>query len=301
MSERAVRYTIYTDGGADPNPGPGGWGAVVLEEGGATREMSGSAPEATNNRMELTAALEVLRSLPDGASVDLHTDSTYLRNGITQWMPNWIRRGWQRKGGALANVDLWQALAVETRRHAIRWHWVKGHAGNRHNERADALASAAIPGRVPVKDVADPAGPDPDVEVFLTVSCDRGRGAWAAIVRTRDGAEEVLDDARRGTTAPQLEVLGAGAVLASLQDPGVVAIHTPSDYLRNGATRWIHGWKRGGWRTKSGQPVKNRAAWEALDLQLRRHRVQWPVDKSGRPDEAKALDQHLRRRLEGAG
>lgn len=137
--------TIYTDGSCQGNPGPGGW-AAILKYGKHEREISGGEKDTTNNRMELRAALEALRALTEPCRVTLYTDSEYLKKGITLWMPNWKRRNWRRKGGKLANVDLWMKLDEEIQRHEIHWRWVRGHAGNVMNERVDKLAKAGIPG-----------------------------------------------------------------------------------------------------------------------------------------------------------
>ena len=136
--------TIYTDGACDPNPGLGGWGAIVIERGKETI-LKGHERESTNNRMELTAALQAIRSVSGKSKkVVIYTDSQYLKNGIEEWMPNWIARNWRRKGGKLANVELWQELAKEIENHTITWKWVRGHAGHRYNERVDRIAKAAI-------------------------------------------------------------------------------------------------------------------------------------------------------------
>jgi ribonuclease HI len=135
--------TIYTDGSCDPNPGPGGW-AALLRYASHEKVLSGSAPHTTNNRMELTAAVEALKTLNRPCQVDFHTDSEYLKRGITEWLPNWRARNWRRKGGALANVDMWKALDAAMQPHHIHWHWVRAHAGNRDNERVDRLAKQAI-------------------------------------------------------------------------------------------------------------------------------------------------------------
>jgi ribonuclease HI len=134
---------IFTDGGCDPNPGVGGW-AAILQCGDSLKELSGGHPATTNNRMELTAAVEALSALSKPCTVILHTDSEYLKKGITEWMPGWKRKNWKRKGGVLKNVDLWQQLDALTEGHEIRWEWVPGHAGVELNERCDELASAAI-------------------------------------------------------------------------------------------------------------------------------------------------------------
>jgi ribonuclease HI len=142
MSERSVQ--IYTDGACRGNPGPGGWGAVLIS-GDREKELNGAEPLTTNNRMELTAAIEALAALRRECRVDLHTDSQYLRNGITEWIHQWKRRGWRTADRKpVKNVDLWQALESELARHSVAWHWVRGHSGDPGNERADRLANAAI-------------------------------------------------------------------------------------------------------------------------------------------------------------
>jgi len=144
MKPTKPNVTIYTDGACLNNPGPGGWGAI-LRYGKHERVISGGEKDTTNNRMELRAALEALRALTDSCNVTLFTDSKYLKKGVTEWMPNWKRRNWRRKGGKLANVDLWMKLDEEISRHEIHWHWVPGHSGNVMNERVDRLAKRAIP------------------------------------------------------------------------------------------------------------------------------------------------------------
>ncbi len=145
MTQEKPAVTIYTDGSCQGNPGPGGWG-VILRFGRHEREISGGEKDTTNNRMELRAALEALRALTEPCRVMLYTDSEYLKKGITLWMPNWKRRNWRRKGGKLANVDLWMKLDEEMARHDVHWRWVKAHAGNTLNERVDRLAREATPG-----------------------------------------------------------------------------------------------------------------------------------------------------------
>jgi len=139
-----AKITIYSDGSCEPNPGPGGW-AALLQSGNREKELHGSEFNTTNNRMELTAALRALEQLKRASRVDFYTDSEYLRKGITEWMPRWKERNWCRKGGALANVDLWQALDKVIQSHKITWHWVRGHTGNPGNERVDQLARQSIP------------------------------------------------------------------------------------------------------------------------------------------------------------
>ncbi len=135
---------IYTDGACRGNPGPGGWG-VLLIAGAHRKTMHGGEPETTNNRMELTAAIQALNALKGSESVVLHTDSKYVMDGIRSWLPNWKKRGWKTAAKKpVKNKDLWQALDKAASRHDIRWVWVKGHDGNPGNEEADALANLGI-------------------------------------------------------------------------------------------------------------------------------------------------------------
>lgn len=142
--EKPAHIMIYSDGACDPNPGPGGW-AVLMKSGGHEKVLTGSERQTTNNRMELTAAVNALKSLNRPCMIDFYTDSEYLKRGITEWISAWRKRNWTRKGGALANVDLWQALDAAMKPHSISWHWVRGHAGHPQNERVDRLARQAVP------------------------------------------------------------------------------------------------------------------------------------------------------------
>jgi len=138
------RVTIHTDGACSGNPGPGGYGAI-LQWGDHTREVKGGEPHTTNNRMELMAAIMALESLKRPCTVDIHTDSQYLRNGIMTWINGWKRNGWKTADRKpVKNVDLWQRLDDALSHHTVRWHWVRGHAGHDLNERADELARQAI-------------------------------------------------------------------------------------------------------------------------------------------------------------
>jgi ribonuclease HI len=135
---------IFTDGACSGNPGPGGWGAILRWDG-QERELSGGEAATTNNRMELTAAIEALRALKRAVRVDLHTDSTYVKDGITKWIHGWKAKGWKTASKKpVKNQDLWRALDEALADHEVEWHWVKGHSGHPENERADALARAAL-------------------------------------------------------------------------------------------------------------------------------------------------------------
>lgn len=142
MSDAPV-IKIYSDGACWGNPGPGGWAAILITPG-HSKEINGAERQTTNNRMEITAALQALKALNKPSVVQIYTDSSYLVNAATAWLPGWKARGWKRKDGVLLNADLWKDLDYEMAKHQVKWTWVKGHAGNRYNERADELANEAI-------------------------------------------------------------------------------------------------------------------------------------------------------------
>ena len=136
----AKRVDIWTDGACSGNPGPGGWGAL-LRYNAHEKELKGGEPETTNNRMELLAAIRALNELKGPCEVHLHTDSQYVRGGVTQWMHNWKKNGWKTANKKpVKNAELWQELDDARKRHDVKWHWVKGHSGHPENEKADELA-----------------------------------------------------------------------------------------------------------------------------------------------------------------
>jgi ribonuclease HI len=138
------KVIIHTDGACSGNPGPGGWGAV-LQYNGTVKELKGGEPLTTNNRMELTAAISALNALKRKCEVELHTDSTYVKDGLTKWIFGWKKNGWRTADKKpVKNVELWQALDEAVQRHVIDWRWVKGHAGDEFNERADQLANEGM-------------------------------------------------------------------------------------------------------------------------------------------------------------
>jgi ribonuclease HI len=139
------KIEIFSDGACKGNPGPGGWGAL-LRYGDVEKPLFGGEKDTTNNRMELMAAIEGLKSLKEICEVDLTTDSQYVRKGITEWIQNWKKNGWKTAARKpVKNADLWQALDEQVARHTVKWHWVKGHSGHRENEIADELANKGIP------------------------------------------------------------------------------------------------------------------------------------------------------------
>ena len=279
---------IYTDGGCNPNPGPGGWGAVILREGAANVELCGGEPETTNNRMELTAAHSALASLADPHRVDLYTDSRYLRQGVVEWLPAWQANHWRNSAkGEVKNRDLWTQLARQLARHRVSWHWTKGHAGNQWNERADALASACI---------AKPPLPLDDqtaVHLFCAAAYvgKTRQGGWAILLRYRSRTK-TLSGTVRNTSANRMHIQSAIEGLRAITRPLPIHLYTTSDYLKNGATLWYPNWVARNWMTRDGKQVSHREQWEALAELLARYQVTLHVlSRDDMPDEMKQAKQ----------
>ncbi len=297
MPETRPHIDIYTDGGCSPNPGPGGWAAVLIHPQ-RTRELSGGEPDTTNNRMELTAAVRALEALNQPCEIDFYTDSEYLRRGITEWLPGWIANGWRRgkspDAPPVANADLWQAIAAATRRHAIQWHWVKGHAGNEHNERADELASAAIPRPEASADSAA-------TQVYLRIAGGETGSAhgWAAAILR--GEEATTVQGHSPADSPNHFALKAAiAVLNQLDPAEPVQFFTNNSYLYDGITTWVNGWRRKGW----AKPDKFRDSWQTLDRLNQARQIQWirfdnqnaPEPFAGLKEPAEAAREQARQR-----
>lgn len=265
------KVIIYSDGGSDPNPGIGGW-AAILRFGEHEKVLTGNDPEATNNRMELTAAIRALEALKRPCDIDFYTDSEYLRKGITEWIDGWAASGWKKKGKSIQNVDLWQALWPLVKTHEIEWHWVKGHSGNEFNERVDKLARDArleiTPG-----DVIDQNVP----RLYLRSSCkgNPGPGGWGAVLE--EGSEtEQASGSEPQTTNNRMEITAAIEGLLLLPPNSEVQIFTTSDYLYQGITQWIRNWRKRNWMKKDGeQPVANSDLWQALDKLAENYTIRW--------------------------
>jgi len=275
MSDTKRHVTIYTDGGCKPNPGPGGWGALLLFPD-SERELSGYAEQTTNNQMELTAAIAALEALPQRSHVELYTDSTYLKNGITRWIANWKRKDWRTASGSpVKNQDLWQRLSDAIDRHEIKWRWVRGHAGNEYNERVDRLATAAraeITGEAiePEKGTAEQRT---DIAAYLNGYYVKGErvSGWGAVI-VEKGEAQSFGGAVNGHSDNHVRLLGAIALLQQLTDYDALDIYTDSEYIQKGVTQWVSGWIKTGWKTRSGSPVKYQELWKQLH-QLNQQRI----------------------------
>jgi ribonuclease HI len=265
--------TIYTDGGASPNPGPGGWAAILLHPQQDPQELSGADKHTTNNQMELTAAIEALQRLDVPHHINFYTDSQYLRSGITTWLPNWEARGWQTsQKQKVKNQDLWQKLAGLVKQHQIDWHWTKGHAGNKWNERADQLASAAIP----KPDL--PLDNQEAIHVFTGASYlgKTKQGGWSVLLRYRD-TEKTLTGHEVDTSPNRMHLVAAIKGLEALKKSFPVHLYTPSSYLKDGVTQWTPQWQRRNWQTKEGKPVSNQDLWERLAQLTSGYQIEWHV------------------------
>lgn len=281
MTNNLPPITIYTDGACDPNPGPGGWAAILLPPSGKPQELCGAETRTSNNQMELRAVIEALDVLPQPHRVTLYTDSQYLRQGITEWLPQWQARGWRTAAKQpVKNQALWQALEAAVGRHQIEWRWVKGHAGHKWNERADELARSMLPKRsLPLDD-------DAAIHIFAAASYlgKEKRGGWGVVLRYRDHTKMLSGDAGN-TSANRMHLTAAIEGLRAVKQPRPIHFYTGADYLRDGITRWISGWQRRGWQTKSGKPVSNQDLWQKLLDVSAGYQIQWHlVAKNDAPE-----------------
>lgn len=261
---------IYADGGADPNPGIGGW-AAVLRYGTREKVLTGNEPQTTNNRMELTAAINALAALNRPSQVAFYTDSEYVRKGITEYIEKWAANNWMVKKKPVANADLWPQLLELAKKHEIEWHWVKGHAGNELNERVDQLAREARLVITPIEEIAADVA-----RLYLRASCkgNPGTGGWGVVLETEDETQEASGTAEK-TTNNRMEMTAAIEGLRLVSPGNPVQVFTTSDYLYQGVTKWIHGWRQRNWHKKDSQPVVNADLWQALDVLTKERMVRW--------------------------
>jgi ribonuclease HI len=281
MSDPLPHISIYTDGGADPNPGPGGWAAILLHPE-KKKELSGGDPDTTNNRMELTAAIKALEALKDPCRIDFYTDSEYLRKGITEWIDGWKAHGWQSGKKPIKNVDLWKRLDALRQNHDIEWQWVKGHAGNEYNERADQLASAAIPREV--------MQVDPDaVQIYLRIAGPakgtQGTCGWAAGLLSAE-VPEIIQGAHRDTTVNGFTLYAVLQILEQIRPEDTVQFFTNNSYLFDGITKWVNGWRKGGWV----KPEKFKSEWQQLDQLNQSREIKWVRHRDDLPEAFANLD-----------
>lgn len=265
------KVVIYSDGGADPNPGIGGW-AAVLRFGDHEKVLTGHDPATTNNRMELQAAVAALSTLKRPCQVEFHTDSEYLRRGITEWIERWAAKGWQTsQRKPVLNDDLWRQLLALSKQHEIDWQWVRGHTGDPLNERVDALARQA---RLEIAPAAESSANVP--QLYLRSSCqgNPGPGGWGVVMIHGDETAEWSGSAAH-TTNNRMELTAAVEGLRHLPPGSHAQLFTTSDYLFQGATLWLRGWRRREWRKKDGRPIANADLWQELYRLQAEYKVTW--------------------------
>lgn len=282
---------IYTDGGADPNPGYGGW-AAVLQFGQHEKVLTGHAPNVTNNRMELQAALSALQTLKRPCRVQFYTDSQYLQRGITEWMDGWAANHWRKdkgQGDLIPNADLWQNLRQETARHDIQWQWVRGHAGNEMNERVDQLATAA---RLEITPQTELNETMPSLYVRGSCLGNPGPGGWGVVLEeSAAGDTTQFSGWEPKTSNNRMELMAVWAGLQEVDAHTAVQIVTVSDYVFQGATQWIKGWRKRNWQKKGGQPIANADLWQALDGRVQNGQVIRWLNAKSLPDLPPALEE----------
>lgn len=266
-----MNVVIYSDGGSDPNPGIGGW-AAVLKYGEHEKVLTGNDPATTNNRMELQAAISALEALKRLSSIEFHTDSQYLRQGITQHIEKWAANNWILKGGKpVSNADLWQKLWPLVKKHEIEWNWVKGHAGNPLNEKVDQLARQARLEITPAAQIDENAP-----KLYIRSSCkgNPGPGGWGVVLEEA-GETEQSSGSNPQTTNNRMEIQAAIEGILMLSPESGVQLFTTSDYVFQGATKWIQGWRRRQWVKGDGKPVANSDLWQALDQLMKNYNIHW--------------------------
>jgi ribonuclease HI len=263
--------TIYTDGACDPNPGPGGWAAVLLRDGAEPKELCGAAEGTTNNQMELRAALEALQALPEPHRVLLVSDSQYLCRGFSDWFPQWRQTGYVPDDrGGLPNWELWRGLQAEAARHEVEARWVRGHGGDRWNARVDVLARSMLP--APPLPLADP-----DAAHLFTGAWgqkEAGVGGWAVLLNYRQASKPLAGRVPEGQLT-RLHLRAAVQGLRALTRVLPVHLYTTSGFVRDAATRWLSGWPQRDWQTVDGRPVQNRDLWEELLAAAAPYRVRY--------------------------
>jgi len=283
---------IYTDGACKSNPGPGGWGAVILHPDQLPLTINGGEINTTNNSMELMAVIKALENIQtNNNDIILYTDSKYIQNGITKWITNWKKNNWQSSQDTpVKNQSLWKRLDENAKKQNIQWEWVKGHAGNQWNEKADQLAREAIPKsdssdspkneKLPLEDTNA-------IHIFTGVafSTKSKQGTWAAYLRYKNHTKHI-SGTMENTSSNQMHILSATGGLQLIKKQYHIHMYTLSDYLKDGASIWINNWHRNDWTTKEGTPVKHKDLWIKLQNLTKLYKISWHlVSKQSLPEE----------------
>ena len=289
---------VYTDGACNPNPGPGGWGVVILYPDKKNKvELNGGEIDTTNNQMELMAAIKGLETFKDSHNnIVLYTDSKYIRKGITQWIDLWKKNGWQTsEKTCVKNKSLWTQLDEANKKHKIQWKWVKGHAGNRWNERADELARKGIPKGLNALPLEDQNA----IHIFtgIAFSTKKKIGAWASYLRFKTHTKNICGTIEN-TTSNRMHIISAIQGLQLIKKQYPIHIYTVSDYLKDGASLWMFNWQKNNWQTKEGNSVKHKDLWSTLIQQTEPYDISWHlVSKRHFPEEMKLVKEIAQKSL----
>ena len=278
--KQMTKITLYTDGACSGNPGTGGWAAILVaydEAGKPLKEMelSGGEAETTNNRMEMLAVIEGLKSLTRASEVRIVSDSQYVINTMT--------KGWKRK----ANQDLWREMDAAVQPHTITWEYIKGHAGHEYNERADKLA---------VKASRQFGGKADDISassaaVYIALKLTGKHGKWGTVIVTEQG-ETIRGDWLDNMTENRLALVAVLDAVQALPPKTEATIYIDNGYVRDGMSKWIHGWRKRKWRKADNQPIVHDDLWKRLDNVMRGHRLTLQaLDGSVHSDQARLLAQ----------
>jgi ribonuclease HI len=261
----------------------------LLPNGHKPKELSGGEEKTTNNRMELTAAIEALSALTKSHQIEVFTGSKYLERGIKEWLPRCQNRNWQTtENTPVKNQDLWEALSVKIKHHDVKWRWLRGHDANKWNERADALARSAV------QKVSLPLKDNKSIHIFTAISFKKktNRGGWSVIFRFKNNMKVICGDVPH-TTGNRMHLQAAIEGLAAIKRPLPISLYTYSGYLKDGATNWVKHWSKRNWQTKEGNPVRHRDLWVKLCSFAQKYEIQWHVVSKTKPpcemQEAKLL------------
>jgi len=290
-TQSTKKIRVYTDGACKPNPGPGGWGAVIVYPDKKNMEMSGGDIDTTNNRMELMAAIKALDELNKDSDIILFTDSQYIRKGITKWVNIWKVKNWKTiEGTDVKNMDLWKELIAKAGLHKINWKWIKGHAGHKYNERADELARKA---RKNVESTPLPLDDKNAIHIFTAVSYSTKtkNGAWVACLSYQQ-YEKCINGFEKNSSGNRMHIISAIQGLEQIKKNYPVHIYTVSDYLKDGASKWILKWANKNWQTIEGEKVKHKDLWIKLQKISQKYKISWHlVSKKNFPEQmSKAKD-----------
>lgn len=279
-------YKVYSDGACKGNPGPGGWGAVVVDSNGVRQEFYGGEMDTTNQRMELRAAYEAIKHTPVGADVEICTDSKYAINCMTQWVYGWVKKDWKSANGDVKHQDILKPMYDLIRTRNVEWTWVKGHSGHIENERCDALANMGV------SSLGIAQAPKANSAVIgadaLTLGDDTWHvytdggyrssssiGGWGVVVRAPDGTTKEYFGSDKNVSNNKMELMAAIMGLQAIPKGANAVLYSDSQYTLKGIAEWLPGWKERGWRTASGAEVKNQSLWVQMESLAGDRNMQW--------------------------